>query len=202
MELFLVRHAEPVRIVNADGPANPELTPAGNRQAERLAAWLMHDSIDHVVSSPLLRARETAAPLADQLKQEIVIEPRISEYDAHSNEYIPVEELLITNPDWKHEIVAGQWNENGGPTPEEFRDTVVAGFESIIERFSGQRVVVVCHGGTINVYLAHVLNNDRQMWFYPHYTSISRVHASRSGMRSIGSVNETGHLHGTRESFD
>ncbi len=202
MELFLVRHAEPVRVVNSDGPADPELTSAGNEQAERLAAWLVHDSIDRVMSSPMLRARETAAPLATRLGLEVVIEPRISEYDAHSNEYIPVEELLVTNPDWKHELAAGQWAEAGGPTPEEFQATVVAGFESIIEQSSGQRVTVVCHGGVINVYLAHVLNNPMQMWFYPHYTSISRVHASRSGVRSIGSVNETAHLHATRGSFD
>ncbi|HEX6311326.1 MAG TPA: histidine phosphatase family protein, partial [Acidimicrobiia bacterium] len=43
MELLLIRHAEPVRIgpgEGGDGPVDPELTPRGRTQAERLAAWL------------------------------------------------------------------------------------------------------------------------------------------------------------------
>ena len=32
------------------------------------------------------------------------------------------------------------------------------------------------------------------MFFFPDYTSVSRVRASRSGSRSLVSVNETGHL--------
>jgi probable phosphoglycerate mutase len=34
-------------------------------------------------------------------------------------------------------------------------------------------------------------------FFYPNYTSIHRVAASRSGVRSIVTVNETAHLRGT-----
>jgi probable phosphoglycerate mutase len=52
----------------------------------------------------------------------------------------------------------------------------------------------VCHGGTVNVFLAHVLGLDRPLFFEPEYTSISRVAASRNGPRSVVSINETGHL--------
>ena len=57
-----------------------------------------------------------------------------------------------------------------------------------------RRVVVVCHGGAINAYLGHVAGIDRPLWFEPAYASISRVAASRDGVRSIVSINETGHL--------
>lgn len=40
MELLLVRHALPVRRRLDDGPADPELSPEGREQAERLAAYL------------------------------------------------------------------------------------------------------------------------------------------------------------------
>src|SRR5207237_10051682 len=64
MELVLVRHAEPVRVEGGDVPADPHLTPRGREQAARLAAWLAHEPIDHLVTSPLVRARETVAPVA------------------------------------------------------------------------------------------------------------------------------------------
>jgi probable phosphoglycerate mutase len=55
-------------------------------------------------------------------------------------------------------------------------------------------VAAVCHGGTINAYLSAVLGLEQLMFFVPQYTSVSRVRASRSGARSIVSMNETGHL--------
>ena len=70
MELLLIRHAVPERITSEDSggaPADPSLTDAGRRQARRLAAWLAIEGVDHIVSSPLRRASETAAPVAAAL---------------------------------------------------------------------------------------------------------------------------------------
>ncbi len=62
MRLILVRHAEA-------GPGQPDalrtLTPDGRAAAAALAARLAGERPDAVVSSPLVRARETAAPIAD-----------------------------------------------------------------------------------------------------------------------------------------
>jgi hypothetical protein len=44
-----------------------------------------------------------------------------------------------------------------------------------------------------------VLGVDRLLWFDPHYTSLSRMVASRSGVRSIVSLNERAHLDARRE---
>jgi phosphohistidine phosphatase len=66
MHLVIVRHAEAA-------PGTPDelrpLTPAGRDQARSLGVRLREQGIepDAVVSSPLLRARETAAALADLL---------------------------------------------------------------------------------------------------------------------------------------
>jgi probable phosphoglycerate mutase len=70
----------------------------------------------------------------------------------------------------------------------------VPAVEELVERFAGQRVVVVTHGGVLNVYLAHVVGTTRLLWFHPEYTSINRVVAARTGQRSIGTLNETAHL--------
>ena len=199
MELLLVRHAQPVRIEGGrgTGPADPGLTAGGLEQAARLAAWLAFEGADAVVSSPLARARETAEPIASALGLAVEVVEGISEYDAHSDEYIPIEELRELKDDRWYATIEGRWSDVGGVDPHEFQARVVPAVERLIERFPGQRVVAVTHGGVINVYLAHVLGIERTLWFYPEYTSVSRVHASRQGHRSIASINETGHLIGS-----
>jgi len=201
VELILVRHAEPVRIgpgEQGDGPVDPELTAAGRDQSERLARWLAPDSIDHVITSPLLRARETAAPLVERLGLEAEIDPAITEYDSRSDHYIPVEELRETRDDRWTAMVEGRWEEFGGEAPDAFRARVLPRMAELAAAHPGERVAVVCHGGVVNVYLADVIGIDRVLWFDPAYTSVSRVKVSREGIRSIATLNETAHLRGVR----
>ena len=192
MELLLIRHALPVRIEDAQGPADPELSEEGRRQAERLAVWLSGEQVDAVWSSPLRRARETAAPLAEVTGHEVVIDDELAEFDRDADFYIPMEELKAENdPRW-HELVDGTWTAE--ETAEAFEAGVVRAMERVIEANPSKRVAVVCHGGVINAYLAHVLGLNVPMFFYPAYAGISRVMAARSGERSIASVNEAAHL--------
>ena len=70
--------------------------------------------------------------------------------------------------------------------------------ERVIEANPSRQVAIVCHGGVINAYLAHVLGlGGQHSFFYPNYTSIHRVAAATSGERSIVTINETAHLRGT-----
>jgi probable phosphoglycerate mutase len=55
-------------------------------------------------------------------------------------------------------------------------------------------VAIVCHGGVINAYFAHLLDLDFPMFFEPAYTSISRVLASSAGHRQVKSINEHAHV--------
>lgn len=68
MTLLLVRHAQTVWHAEnryAGGDSDIDLTPEGAAQAAGLAAWAAGRGVDAVVSSPVRRARETAAPCAD-----------------------------------------------------------------------------------------------------------------------------------------
>jgi broad specificity phosphatase PhoE len=200
MELLLIRHAEPVRIASGDvsGPADPGLTTRGSEQAQRLAAWLAAEGVDVLVTSPLRRARETAAPLADSIGVEVEVVDGISEYDAHSDEYIPIEELRALKDERWQATIEGRWADVGGVDPSAFQAQVVPAIDALIAANAGRKVAAFSHGGVVNVFLAHVLGIDRLLWFHPEYTSISRVHASRDGTRSVGTVNETAHLVATR----
>ena len=199
MELLLIRHGQPERVEGADGPADPPLTEEGRHQAGRLAAWLTHEPVQHVVTSTLRRARETAAPLARALGLEAEVVAGLSEFDAGADSYIPIEELRATRDPRFFALVEGRWGEFGdAPEPEAFRASVVEAVEELVDRFPSRLVAVVCHGAVINLYLGHVLGLDQLLWFEPNYASISRVRASRDGVRSVVSVNETAHLEASR----
>ena len=197
MELLIIRHGLPVRRELTEGVADPELAPKGREQADHLARYLASEHIDAVYASPLARARETAAPLAELLGMEIRISPGVAEWDQNSPEYVPVEELKAANdPRWQA-MLAGEWSSD--ESEDDFRARVLDSIETIINDHRGHKVAVVCHGGIINGYLSHVLGlgDFARGFFYPNYTSINRVAAASSGERSIVTVNETSHLRGT-----
>ena len=197
MELILVRHGLPVRRENVDGPADPELSTEGIAQAQHFAEYMALEHIDAIYTSPMKRAVQTAAPLASIKSLAPIVVEGVAEFDQHSNEYIPVEELKAANdPRWK-ELMDGGFG--GHEDVETFNSRVRDALESIINENKGGRVVVTCHGGVINSYLAQVLNltQNSSQFFYPNYTSIHRVAASSAGHRSILSINETSHLRGT-----
>ena len=199
MDLLLVRHGLPERIEGAEGPADPVLTDEGRRQAARLAEWLAHERIDHVLSSTLRRAQQTAAPIGERMGVDIELVKGLSEFDADADSYIPIEELRQTRDPRFYALVEGRWDELGSTVdPAAFADLVFTTIEEVVERFPGQRVAIVCHGGVINLYLGRILGVERHLWFEPGYTSISRVAASRAGHRTIVSLNETAHLEAKR----
>ncbi|HEY1739191.1 MAG TPA: histidine phosphatase family protein, partial [Acidimicrobiia bacterium] len=145
-----------------------------------------------------LRAVETAAPIAKACGLHVEEAIDLIEYDARADHYIPIEEMP-TDDERFRAMVEGRWEDFGGEAPEVFRARVGAALDRIIEEHPGERVVAVCHGGVINIALALVAGLDRLLWFDPVYTSMSRVVASRAGIRSVGSINDTAHLIATRD---
>lgn len=195
MEILLVRHALPRRVENRDGtPADPPLSEEGREQAERLTAWLADERIDAVYASPLRRARETAVPLARARGLEVAIEPGVVEFDPHAPSYVPLEEIRRESHELWLELVRGGLT--AGVDVTRFRRTVADALERIIEANPGRRVAVVCHGGVVNAWAAHVLGMEATLFFQPRYTSVSRFLAASSGERSVSTLNETAHLHG------
>jgi 2,3-bisphosphoglycerate-dependent phosphoglycerate mutase len=195
VELLLIRHGLPEHIERDDGlPADPPLSDAGRAQAQRLARWLEPERIDAVYASPLLRARETALPLARARGVRLVIEPGVVELDHLSSIYVPLEQLKAADRERWLELVHGGLY--AGVDVPAFRRAVVAALERIVAAHAGQRVAVFCHGGVINVWTAHVLGFEREnpLFFDPAYTSVSRFLAAASGERSLKSLNETAHL--------
>ncbi|CAN5571001.1 histidine phosphatase family protein [soil metagenome] len=192
VELLLIRHGLPVRIDDAGGPADPDLSEEGHAQARRLADWLATEAIDAVYVSPMRRALETAAPLAEVLGVEAVVDPELAEFDRDQHFYIPLEELKATGDERYLAMIRGEYD--GEVDPATFREVVTVAVERAIEANPGKTVALVCHGGVINAWASHVLGLSEALFFVPGYTSVNRFLASSQGHRSLVSLNEMGHL--------
>ncbi len=195
MELFIVRHARPVREVVPEGShADPPLAELGRRQAETTAEFLAGEGIDHVVSSTMRRALETAEPLRAMLGYDIEAIHDLRESDHRSNVYVPAEEMDAEDPAVKP-YFEGDFMESVFPDGyETFRDRVVASFEKVIAANRSRKVVVYCHGMVTLVYLQTVIGSEDPFRLRADYCGISRVLASSNGLRSVRSVNEISHV--------
>jgi broad specificity phosphatase PhoE len=195
MELVLVRHALPVRIdaTPDGGPADPGLSERGREQAERVVPALAADEVTAVYTSPLLRARETAAPLSAALGMQPEVLPGIAEFDSGEGSYVPVEELRAAgDPRWER-LARGDLY-SVGVDPVAFRARVVEALEDVAARHPGGRAVLFTHAGALNAAAGHVLSREQAIWFAPAYCSITRLGFARDGRRGVVSLNETGHV--------
>ena len=193
MELILIRHGLPEKIINEDGaPADQPLSETGHVQAEKVAAWLAKERIDRLYSSPMQRAFQTAEPLANQKGLDIEVSEGVAEYDQHAEHYIPVEELKELDYDrWLRLMRGEEMDHIDFPA---FVEAVTTSLEKIIADNKGKRVAVTCHGGVINIWTAHVIGFEPRLFFNPDYTSINRYMAASSGEKSVITLNEHFHL--------
>lgn len=199
MDLIIVRHGRPQRVEGLETAADPPLTEIGRAQAQAVARFLLQEPVDHVVSSPMRRARETAQPLADALGMDAEIIDDLAEIDKDADHYVPMEEMKAdSGADWQA-IVDDPLSMHGDVDIEEFADTVTAAFRQVIERNPGRTVVAFCHGMVTMQFLRRTLGYPEVHGLRTDYASITRVQASSSRpITSIRSVNETGHLGETR----
>lgn len=167
MELYLLRHGESVNNILPEDRhvPDPELTELGQAQAARLARATAPLAPHVVVSSPLLRSLQTAAPLAAALPGvPWVVWADVAEaHRAHPSDGQPVEGLRLRFPAAEFEPDI-QWpGYPGAETPE----AVGRRAERLLARLCAaypaaqDRVAVVAHGG-LNQYLLRACIGARQ----------------------------------------
>jgi len=104
--VYLIRHGRPQSGWGDHGAdPDPGLDSVGRAQAEAVAAALLAlaDPPTRVLTSPLRRCRETAAPLVAALGVPLTLEPRVAE--------IPTPGALLAKdrPEWLRTAFAGTW---------------------------------------------------------------------------------------------
>lgn len=209
-ELFLIRHGDAIPAADEIIPSgiydNLPLSSIGRTQAQALAERLKEKHIDALYSSPLLRCRQTAAPLVEYLHLTPTIVEGIKEIRLGSPTAIPtfqegddLAELTRALQERQAEIIrrvaiTGTWDTIPDTEPSRaFRTRVVEGIDAIAREHSGQRVLVFAHGGVINAYAAEVLGLERDFFFPCANTSITIVHVN-GNQRVLFTLNDVAHL--------
>jgi broad specificity phosphatase PhoE len=153
MILYCVRHGETV--FNAagriQGQTDSELSALGLRQCQAVAAAFAGQPIDAIYSSPLRRAREGAACVAQQLGLPVREDDRLMEIHAGVFQGLDWADIQVRYP---REATAWRTQDPdfripGGESRRDLMHRVGAVLRDIRE--SGQRqVIIVAHGGSLS----------------------------------------------------
>lgn len=202
MELVFVRHGEPEWYRDGLNVGDPPLTELGHEQALRMAESLATESFHGIYVSPLVRARQTAAPLLARVGLPEQVEPWLEEIRNPAWHGTPAEraeeafraERAMEPDDRWHGIP-------GGEPPREFvarirRDAEVFfaghGVTRAHDRLPvwaidepGRRLAFVAHGGTNAVLICFLLGLEPVPWEWDRlvlgHASVSRLEALEVG---------------------
>jgi len=211
---YLVRHGESVSNLEGrvQGQEDVELSDLGRAQAQQVAAWSRRLSasssggeatISEVWSSPLRRARETAAEIAAALGLPLMVEEGLCELHAgifqghlwaDLEERFPDEVMQWRSGDVDYRIPGG-----------ESRAQLAARGRAALEMLAGRDtpgMIVVAHGGVLTAALGSMLGREhpllaaaaeRPFTKLPALANCSVTQLEWPGPRLV-SFNETGHL--------
>ena len=150
MKVYCIRHGQTVANVrDIKGEPDTVLTPHGEEQAHTLASELLRDGarFDVVVSSPLIRAVQTAEIIAGRSGITLEIFPALAARGLGE----------MTGCDGRQ---FASWMERsgygtrppGGESRLDLERRMKRGLERITRRYSGQRVLIVVHNGLLRVF--------------------------------------------------
>ncbi len=157
-KIYLVRHCQSMGNVlhRFQGRFDAPVSPDGEKQLELLGLRFRNEPIDKIYTSPLSRARKTAAAIG-RYHPEIPIEeePGMIEIDCGDMENLPLSEIGDKFPE-----TARNWDESpdlcrfpNGETMEQVYERVNRALDDICRRDRGKTVVVATHGGVLrNLY--------------------------------------------------
>ena len=197
--MLLIRHGQSTwnREHRIQGQLDPPLSEDGRRQAELLGHRLAGRKFAGFYSSDLKRAFETAQAVEAATGMQAEPTPGLREIYLGEWEGLRSEELAQRFPDawarWKEDP---DWDlAAGGEGAAPFETRVAAALDGILERHPHGDVLVVTHGGLIQVYLHRIFGRpSRGLFPFKIQNASITVIEKRDGRLIIAGVNDTGHL--------
>jgi len=197
--LLLLRHGQTELSVGRrySGHGDPELTDLGHRQAAAAAVRFgALPAVAAVLSSPLRRARQTAAAVADVTGAPLVVRDGLIETDFGAWEGLTFGEARERDPDL-HAAWLGSEDvaPPGGESFAAVSRRVAAERVAVVETYPGATVVVVSHVTPIKMVLRHALHGGPAVLYHLHLdlASLSEVDYYPDGGTSVRLVNDTSH---------
>ncbi len=197
MQLVFIRHGQPAWDLDGLAVDNPGLTDIGHEQAARLAERLSCIdtlAVDELLVSPLVRAQQTAAPIADALGLRPSTLEWLREIQAPAFEGTPTQQVQRVFEENRGRSVDDLWDGlPGGESFRDFHERVTGGVRGLLADAGAvpvspappmwkldhaERVVmVVAHAGTNATAIGFLLGIAPVPWEWERFVSF---HASVS----------------------
>lgn len=149
MKIYSARHGE-TEWNSADricGRTDLPLTPRGRDQARHLAEKTYEKGdVSFIICSPMLRARETAEIVAEKLGCEMLTDERLKEWDYgdYEGRHRSAEGFAQNKREFGVKMP-------GGESVLQLSHRVYSLLDEIISKYSGQNILLVCHGGVCRI---------------------------------------------------
>jgi len=202
--LILIRHGESTwnRERRIQGQLDPPLSEQGHEQAYRVAGRLARRQVEALYTSDLIRASQTAAPIASALGVEARPMKELREIFLGDWEGLHTNELAQRFPEaWDAWTREPSWDVvPRGEGASAFEARVASALEHLFEAHAHGDAIVVTHGGVIQIALHSVVGRPSHGLFPFRISngSVSIVER-RNGRMVIATVNDTSHLEGIQE---
>ena len=160
--VWLARHAETTTPTVFHGAESDiGLSELGERQAVAAAEWFQTLQPTRLISSNMLRARRTAAPIAQRTDLPHIVESRFHERRIGDMSGQP---FSTTDGFWP--ITVREWSSGNTAytTPDaesfdELRERLVTAWNDTVAAHAGERIVIIAHGIVCKVLLLCLLND-------------------------------------------
>jgi broad specificity phosphatase PhoE len=166
-DLVFIRHAETDLAGTFCGQSDPPINLSGKTQVVGLIARLAIGIFDAIYSSDLLRAMETATPIAEAFDLPLYTTSELREIHFGGWEGLTWNEIEEHDRDYAH-----RWLESFPALPAPRGESFVAFENRVLRKVAhlrsldkGKRTIVITHGGVLRVVLRTVLRySDQTAW--------------------------------------
>jgi broad specificity phosphatase PhoE len=179
---FLIRHGHNDSVGHKIVGRLPgvHLNATGREEAQRLSERLAHFPLTHIFSSPLERARQTAAPLGRRLELEVVVCEDLHEIDFGGWAGLSFEDLAKI-PLWRRfNEFRSTTRPPGGELMTDVQARMVGCVERLREEYPHGAMALVGHGDPLKTVIAHYagipLDHMMRLELNPASISILAVH--------------------------
>jgi broad specificity phosphatase PhoE len=172
MDIFLVRHGEAAASWGVS--PDPGLSELGRQQAQFAAQELrplLGAGEARLISSPLQRAIETAAPLSQLLQQRVQVEAAFRE--------IPSPVPLAQRQSWLRQFMQQQWGEQA--------DELKTWRNNALQQLLGlrQSTAIFTHFLVINAVVGQLLERSETLCFWPANGSITHLRHNGNALELV-----------------
>jgi 2,3-bisphosphoglycerate-dependent phosphoglycerate mutase len=201
--ILLVRHGQ--SLGNAErrfgGHSPTPLSELGFAQAEATARALAREGVTAVYSSDLLRAVQTAEPLARATGLEIKLTDAFRERSVGRMEGLTFEEAARVHPEEYAALLRRDFEHvlDGGESYRQLLDRAARELDAAVERHRGGTLAIFSHTGTICILALHLMGaldapDLRPVWLASSNCGVSRFDLRSDGFLRVSALNDTRHL--------